>query len=162
MLVDWLTTWLLVRISPVELMSVPVPAARLDPTVVLMSTIAGSTLAAIALAVPLPADGVVPGVAAWMGVSGVVVAWATGRLFTTRARLQPIPAPATAATTAMSTTKAAMRCHTEVGGGGGAAIHGGGGPVRSVPGGSQFGSGAVGRPCPSSWGFCSDISLYLR
>src|SRR5437588_1604264 len=162
MLVDWLTTWLLVRISPVELMIMPVPAAWLVPTVVLMSTIAGSTLAAIALAVPLPADGVVPGVAAWMGVSGVVVAWATGRLLTTRARLQPIPAPATAATTAMSTTKAAMRCHTEVGGGGGAAIHGGGGPVLSVPGGSKFCSGAVGRPCPSSCGFCSDISLYLR
>src|SRR5207302_11320759 len=136
-LADRLSPSLLLRTSPVEQMIIPFPAAWLVPTVVLMSTIAGSTLAAIALAVPLPADGVVPGVAAWMGVSGVVVAWATGRLFTTRARLQPIPAPATAATTAMSTTKAAMRCHTEVGGGGGAAILGGGGPMPAMPGGGR-------------------------
>src|SRR5207237_7977816 len=91
MLVDWLTTWLLVRISPVELMIMPVPAAWLDPTVVLMSTIAGSTFAAIALAVPLPSDGVVPGVAAGMGGSRVVGAWAAGRLFTTGDRLLPVP-----------------------------------------------------------------------
>src|SRR2546429_542720 len=42
-----------------------------------------------------------------------------------------MPAPAAAATTAMSTMKAAMRFHIDVGGGGGAGIHAGGGVKAS-------------------------------
>src|SRR5690242_18498709 len=155
MLVEPVTTWLLVRISPVELMIIPVPAALLDPMTVLMSTMAGSTFAAIASAVVPPDDGLVLGVAGVIGDSaGGVVAEATGRLLTTRARLQPMPAPATAATTAISTTKAAMRCQTEVGGGGGAGAHAGGG--------SSVWPGGSGRVPPLSCGFSTDIRLYLR
>src|SRR5436305_1397663 len=108
MLVDPVTTWLLVRISPVGLMSMPEPAAWLDPSTVLMSTIAGLTLAAIAAASPL--DEPVPGVAGVIGVVGVmgegvcVVDWAIWCEVTARARLHPIPAPAAAATTAIRTT----------------------------------------------------------
>src|SRR5437763_14814596 len=59
MLVASAMTWLLVRISPDEPMIIPLPAARpLPASVVSMFTIAGSTLAAIALASsePLPRD----------------------------------------------------------------------------------------------------------
>src|ERR1700692_2882149 len=49
MLVERSTTWLFVRISPFDVRISPVPAAWPDPTTVLMSTIAGSTLAALAL-----------------------------------------------------------------------------------------------------------------
>src|ERR1700694_5754280 len=58
MLVDPSTTWLLVRTSPEEVMIIPVPAAAPEPVLVwmtvLMSTIAGSTLAAIACALSVP------------------------------------------------------------------------------------------------------------
>src|ERR1700756_4425630 len=98
MVVEPVTTWLLVRISPVELMIMPVPAAWPLPRVVLMSTIAGSTFAAIALTLVPPEP--VLGVAALIGDSGVV-ALADSRVgLTARARLQPMPAPAAAATTA--------------------------------------------------------------
>jgi hypothetical protein len=70
MLVDPVTTWLLVRISPDEETIMPVPAAWPLPSVVLMSTIAGSTFAAIALALVLPEP--VLGVAALIGDPGVV------------------------------------------------------------------------------------------
>src|SRR5256885_9859482 len=70
MLVEPKTTWLLVRISPVGLMSIPVPAAWLEPTVVLMSTIAGLTFAAIAALVAL--DELVPGVTGVIGEVGVI------------------------------------------------------------------------------------------
>src|SRR2546423_14760037 len=103
MLVEPKTTWLLVRISPVGLMSMPVPAAWLEPTVVLMSTIAGLTLAAIAALVAL--DEPVPGVTGVIGEVGVigegvcVVDCAIWCVLTARARLHPVPAPAAAATT---------------------------------------------------------------
>ncbi len=62
-------TWLFVRISPVELMTMPVPAAVPDvPSVVVMSTSAGSTLPSISarvsfvvepvLVLPVPVAGV--------------------------------------------------------------------------------------------------------
>src|SRR5256885_16855687 len=91
---------------------------------------AGLSLAAIAALGP---PGVVffPGLTCWIGASGGVVAWATGRLLTARAMLHPIPAPPTAATTAMRTMYAAIRLQTDVGGGGGMAIQAGGGGVAS-------------------------------
>src|SRR5690348_2926355 len=109
MLFDPVTTWLLVRISPVELMIIPVPAAWPLPSVVLMSTMAGITFAAAASSDPL-LDGLADGDACVIGDSGCVVvccccvAWATGcEPLSARARLHPMPAPAPAATTAMST-----------------------------------------------------------
>src|SRR5260370_32620079 len=58
MLVEPWTRWLLVSTSPDEVMIIPVPAAAPDPVevwmIVLMSTIAGSTLAAIACALSEP------------------------------------------------------------------------------------------------------------
>ena len=69
--VEFSTTWLLVRTSPDELMIIPVPAAAPpDASVVLMSTIAGSILAAMADALALPP--VDPGVCAVIGFSGCV------------------------------------------------------------------------------------------
>src|ERR1700674_345152 len=108
----------------------PVPAAWPDPTVVLMSTIAGSTLAAMASLLSLPP---VPG-AGWIGEPGwagcsvmgwVLVCAVPLCALIVRARLQPIPAPAAAATTAAITTPAAIWCQIELlvggaGGGGGA------------------------------------------
>src|SRR5580704_13400150 len=51
-------TWLLVRISPEEVSTIPVPAASScwNPSVVLMSTNPGSTLFAIAETSPEPED----------------------------------------------------------------------------------------------------------
>src|SRR5216117_3199004 len=90
MLLDPATTWLLVRISPVELTIMPVPAAWPLPRVVLMSTIAGRTLFAIASVPALPLLEVLGlGLTCVMGDSGSVDgdAWATGWLpVTTRAR----------------------------------------------------------------------------
>src|SRR6266851_4455338 len=58
MLVEPSTTWLLVSTSPDEVMIIPVPAAAPLPLlvwmIVLTSTIAGSTLAAIACALSVP------------------------------------------------------------------------------------------------------------
>src|SRR2546429_8036829 len=155
MLVEPLTTWLLVRISPVELMSMPVPAAAPLPRTVLMSTMAGLTLAAIA-SVVLLGEVLVPGVTCWIDASGEVVAWATGRLLTARARPHPIPAPAAAATTAMSTMNAAIRFQIEAGRGGGAGIHCRGGPIASDAGRDSKGwPGGGGAPSFRSCGFCS-------
>ncbi len=74
MLIEPSTTWLLVSTSPDGVMIMPVPAAAPVPLLVwmtvLMSTIAGSTLAAIACTSRVPfwfADGV----AAEMGEVGV-------------------------------------------------------------------------------------------
>src|SRR5205809_535545 len=69
MLLDPMTTWSLVRISPVELMIMPVPAALPLPRVVLTLTMAGLTLAATASVVAsVPFDG---GSKLWSGgVSG--------------------------------------------------------------------------------------------
>src|SRR5438046_902789 len=125
MLLDPMTTWSLVRISPVELMIMPVPAALPLPRVVLTLTMAGLTLAATASVVASvlfdePGLGVTCLIGDWVGGA---VACATGcEPLTARARLQPMPAPPAAATTAMSTRKAATRFHIEsagaVGGGG--------------------------------------------
>src|SRR5215470_8182359 len=99
MVVEPVTTWLLVRISPVELMIMPVPAAALVPTVVLTSTIAGSTRAAIASRLERPAEGAVVGETAAMGASGELDAeFRTVPGLITLARLHPTPAPAAAAT----------------------------------------------------------------
>src|SRR5579864_284101 len=129
------TTWLLVNTSPVEEMIWPVPAAWLEPTTVLMSTRAGSTLPATAAASRLPAcdpllglagtigacgDGawgawVEPGAGGWALTCAVVARWSIAR-----ARLKPTPAPAAAAMIAASTTPAAIRCHRELSGDAGA------------------------------------------
>src|SRR5438874_3037941 len=164
MLVEPLTTWLLVRISPVELTIMPVPAAALEPMVVLMSTIAGSTLAATAAALLLPLPLPVAGAVVWMGdAMGDACAVWLGLM--ARAMLKPMPAPAAAATTAIRTTNAAMRCHTEgAGAGGGAGIQAGGGPMPSGGAGGSGGcSGGVSENCPGSTGSSSVIFwTYLR
>src|SRR5260370_37897350 len=58
MLVEPSTTWLLVRTAQDEVMIIPVPAAAPEPLevwmTVLMSTIAGSTMAAMACALSVP------------------------------------------------------------------------------------------------------------
>src|SRR5260370_2225828 len=58
LLVEPSTTWLLVSASPDEVMMIPVPAAAQEPLevwmTVLMSTIAGSTRAAMACALSVP------------------------------------------------------------------------------------------------------------
>src|SRR5690242_7072581 len=131
MLVEPVTTWLLVRISPVGLMIMPVPAAWPLPSMVSMLTIAGTTFAAIASTVVAPPLVDVPGVTWVIGDSGTecsvcddCAAWRC--VLTARARLQPIPAPAAAATTATRTTKAAIRFHNESEGtGAGVAVGGG-------------------------------------
>src|ERR1700693_4105270 len=145
MLVDRSTTWLLGRIAPFEVMICPVPAAWPDPTTVLMSTMAGSTLAAMASVLSFPP---VFG-AGWIGEPGCagcsVMGWGlVGAVplcaLTVRASLQPIPAPAAAAITAAMTTPAATWCQTELftGGAGG----GGGGPAGTGgPGAGGGGSG---------------------
>src|SRR5439155_1324810 len=81
-----------------ELMSMPVPAAWPLPSVVLISTIAGITLAATASVLALLDEPPGLGVTCVIGDSGCAVDCATLRLFTARARLHPIPAPAAAAT----------------------------------------------------------------
>src|SRR5437899_7396693 len=142
----------------------PVPAACPLPNVVLMSTMAGLTLAAMASVLELLEP--VPGVTARIGASGVV-ATAAWRGLTARARLQPMPAPATAATTAISTAKAATRVQIEpLGAGGGAESHGCCGPWSSAAGGgaSVVSGGAwAGCSCgPCSFGLSVDIRIYLR
>src|SRR5713101_7579926 len=96
MLDEPVTTWLLVRISPVELMIMPVPAAWPLPSVVLMSTIAGMTFAAAASSEP-PLEELGEGVTCVIGDSGLVVGccdacavWCV-LLLTARARLHPMP-----------------------------------------------------------------------
>jgi hypothetical protein len=77
-----------------------------------MSTIAGSTRAAIALALLFPElPDPVPG-AAVIGDSGLI-AFALWFGLIARARLKPMPAPAAAATTAISTMNAAMRLQND-------------------------------------------------
>jgi len=101
-------------------MIMPVPAASFDPTVVLMSTMAGLILAAMA-DVRLPfEDPPDPGETGAIGdVEGSVCAiWCE---LIARARLHPTPAPAPAATMATRTTHAAIRPQTEEAGGGGGA-----------------------------------------
>ena len=139
----------------------PVPAACPLPTVVLMSTIAGLTLAAMASVVELLEP--VLGATAWIGDWGCV-ACAAWRGLTARARLQPMPAPATAATTAIRTAKAATRVQIEpLAAGGGGGIHAGGGPRVPADGGARkVGSDGVGTGCsggPCSFGFSVDIDV---
>ena len=59
MLVASAMTWLFVRISPVDEINMPVPAARPCASVVLMLTSAGLTLAAIAFTSSAPVPGLV-------------------------------------------------------------------------------------------------------
>src|SRR5438094_8531590 len=110
MLLDPATTWLLVRISPVELTIMPVPAAWPLPRVVLMSTIAGRTLFAIASVPALPLlEGLGLGLTCVMGDSASVDgdAWALGSLrVTARDRLDALRAPPAAATAASRTRRA--------------------------------------------------------
>src|SRR5256884_1826162 len=81
-----------------------------------------------------------------------------GGLWAGGAVLHPIPAPPTAATTAMRTMYAAIRLHTEDGGGGGAGIHADDlAGASDVDGGSSVWSGGVSMGCPGSAGFSSDI-----
>src|SRR5712672_887445 len=109
-------------------MIMPVPAAWPDPTTVLMSTIAGSTLAAMACALRLPP---LLGLVGWSGDSDWVdgcVTWAVGVCeLMVRARLHPSPAPAAAAMTASTTTPAARRCQKLLLTGGAGGAGGGGG-----------------------------------
>src|SRR5262245_36267324 len=114
MLVASAMTWLFVRISPVDEISMPVPAARPFRSVVLMLTIAGSTFWAIALTsiepVPVPDEpllepfGFVP-VFGWTrpALNGVVFDPSC------TATAMPAPIPADARTSAMVATIARPR-----------------------------------------------------
>src|SRR5215831_12367442 len=160
MLLDPVTTWLFVRISPVELMIILVPAAAPPPTVVLTSTIAGTTFAAMASTVVLLLPELpVPGLTGTRGDSGCepdCAIWCV--VLTALARLQPMPAPAAAATKAMSTRTAAMRFHMGVGEVlGGAGAHTGGAGAASGGGGSNVSSGEAWEGSISP-GFSTDIS----
>src|ERR1700687_4417169 len=155
MLVEPSTTWLLVRTSPLEVRIMPVPAAVPDPVTVLMSTTAGSTLAAIAWAFRLPELGAT----GWSGAWGWLGTSATGAVATgeavggddllARARPQPTPTPlppaAMAATTKATTIQRQTCGAPEVGGSGGA----GGGGTHHPPGGGwpYTGSGSA-EACP--------------
>ncbi len=132
MLIDWSTTWLLVSTSPVEVMIIPVPAAApvpLDPwTTVLMSTIAGSTLAAMAAALIVPfwlADGVTAAMGAvdeeGSLVCGSVAVWAGWDVWRYRDTVRPMPMPPPAARmVAAMVPTASQRPHDGRGAGAGA------------------------------------------
>src|SRR3979490_726650 len=133
MVVEPSTTWLFLRTSPFEGRVMPVPDACPEPTTVLMSTIAGSTLAAIALASRLPLEGAVVGLAIAIGD------WTVTRgVLSALARPQPTPMPlppAAIATTSIETTIPRQMWGSPREGGAG----GGGG------GGAQYsGAGAAG------------------
>src|SRR2546425_3065035 len=105
MLIDPSTTWLLVSTSPDDVMIMPVPAAApLVPDVlwmtVLMSTIAGSTLAAIACTLIVPfwfVDGLTGEIGAveldGAVVCGNVAVWAACEVCRYRAMVSPMPIP---------------------------------------------------------------------
>src|SRR4029077_1462931 len=131
MLIDWSTTWLFVSTSPDEVMIIPVPeAAPVDVavwTTVLMSTMAGSTLAAIACALIVPLW-LVDGVTAEMGAvelagSECWDALATGAWLEEcryRAMVRPIPTPkAPAKMVAAIVPAASQRPQAGLGGGAG-------------------------------------------
>src|ERR1700730_773000 len=100
-------TWLLVSTSPDEVMIIPVPAAEPVPfevaMTVLMSTIAGSTLAAMAGALNVP-FWLVEGEAGAIGASelegatvGRVADWVVCDVCRYRAMVRPMPIPPPAA-----------------------------------------------------------------
>src|ERR1700674_2136742 len=121
MVVEPSTTWLLVSTSPSAVTIMPVPAAAPVPRTVLISTMAGSTLAAIAFTSRLPLDGALFGLAIasgdWTAVCGL----------SALARPQPTPMPVPPAAIAAMRNEMMIqrrRCGSpRVGGGGG----GGGG-----------------------------------
>src|SRR4029077_21166671 len=123
MLIEPLTTWCLVSTSPSEVMIMPVPAACPLPVIVLMSTIAGLTFVAIALASRLPLVGAV-------GLAIAIGDWTDDGLLSALARPQPTPMPlppaASAATTKETTIQrhrcGSLRCGGVVGGGGGGGV----------------------------------------
>src|SRR6266851_5183021 len=104
MLIDWSTTWLFVNTSPDDVMIIPVPeAAPVEVavwTTVLMSTRAGSTLAAMACALIVPLW-LVDGVTAEMGAVELDGSECCGALATGvwleecryRAMVRPMPTP---------------------------------------------------------------------
>src|SRR5712691_666893 len=133
MLIDWSTTWLLVRTSPDEVTIIPVPdAAPVEVavwTTVLMSTRAGSTLAAIACALMVPlwlVDGVTAEIGA-VELDGSVLcgALAVGVWLDEcryRAIVRPMPTPkAPASMVAAMVPAASQRPHVGRGAGTGGA-----------------------------------------
>src|ERR1700693_5377308 len=149
---DWSTTWLLVSTCPSEVRIMPVPAACEEPTTVLMSTMAGSTRAAICLASRLPVAGAVVGLAMAIGD------WTTVGVLRALARPQPTPMPVPPAAiiaTRKETTIQRQRFGSPRCGG----VGGGGG------GGTQLVSGAVAVSAtgPTGWygstGFICDIGF---
>src|ERR1700694_683246 len=123
MVVEPSTTWLFVRTSPLAVTIMPVPAAVPVRRTVLMSTRAGSTLAAIAFMSRLPLDGAVFGLAI---VSGD---WTAACGLSALARPQPTPMPvppAAIAATRSETMIQRPRCGSPRAGGGG----GGGGGTQ--------------------------------
>src|SRR5258706_5544052 len=131
MLIDWSTTWLFVSTSPDEVMIIPVPeAAPVEVavwTTVLMSTSAGSTVAAMACALIVPLW-FVDGVTAEMGAveldgSELFGAVATGVWVEEcryRAMVRPMPTPNAPATMVAAMVPAAsQRPHAGRGAGGG-------------------------------------------
>src|SRR5262245_6033602 len=115
-------TWLFVRISPSDEISMPVPAARPFASVVLMLTIAGSTFAAIALTSiepvfvePLPFEPLLLVPLGFVGVFGCTRPALNGVVLEPSCTPIAIPAPipADARTSAMAATIARTRFWTE-------------------------------------------------
>src|SRR5258708_36531587 len=130
MLIDWSTTWLFVSTSPDDVMIIPVPeAAPVEVavwTTVLMSTRAGSTLAAIACALIVPLW-LVEGVTAEMGaveldgseLFGAVATGVWGEECRYRAMVRPMPTPKAPATMVAAMVPApSQRPHAGRGAGG--------------------------------------------
>src|SRR4029077_2632114 len=150
MAVDPSTTWLLVSTSPEEVTIIPVPAAAALPLLVwmtvLMSTIAGSTIAAMACALSAPfwvGDGFTGEIGAvdvggslLFGKAALWVACAEWR-YCDIAKPMPIPPPAAIMVATMVPT-ATQRPHVGRGAGDGG-VYGGGGV--SQPSGAGGGAG---------------------
>src|SRR5437588_2232609 len=157
MFVESAITWLLVSTSPLAEMIMPVPAARPCVVVVVMFTMAGITLRAIAFASSGPAAverpdpfELPPGVNGETGMVGAVTLCAGDRFSTATATSAPMPADAR--TSATAATAAAMRLPTENWG------DGAGGPASGVPGGGPQpppggpGDGGLGGQLGGVWG----------
>src|SRR6266851_5103034 len=138
MLIEPSTTWLLVSTSPVDVTIMPVPAAAPVPvlvwTTVLMSTIAGATLAVTCVRLSVPfwfAEGVAATIGALELAGWLVCGWvavcatcAAGCRYRAIVRPMPRPPPAARIVATMVTTAIQRPQGSRCGAGG---MYGGGG-----------------------------------